>query len=317
MKILAMIQGALGDGIMALWGLRAVAGHTGARLTLICSPNLGSLARDLGLAQSVFPVLSPEMTSLYGPAPSPWVRGQLQNHDVVLVFSFSRDLFRAVQSLAPKAVKIPPRPGPGETIHVLDFILQHLHKAGLTACPSLDEHKGLSSAFDLYSTHEGKFDPQVLMHPGSGSHRKNWPLENYVALYHVIKGKGLSVKCVLGPEDHALDEHLSKTLPAAKILKPETLLDFKDCLLGCQVYLGNDSGATHLSALLGVPTVVIFGPSDPVRWRPVGPIVRVLHPLLACKSCFETQTENCRIPPCLLNTLPVDVLAVVEDMLDF
>ena len=45
----------------------------------------------------------------------------------------------------------------------------------------------------------------------------------------------------------------------------------------CAAYLGNDSGVTHLAALAGVPTVALFGPSDPARWSPLGPRVTVLR----------------------------------------
>jgi len=38
----------------------------------------------------------------------------------------------------------------------------------------------------------------------------------------------------------------------------------------CDVYLGNDSGITHLAAALGIETVAIFGPTDPVQWGPPG-----------------------------------------------
>src|SRR5207247_10062448 len=45
----------------------------------------------------------------------------------------------------------------------------------------------------------------------------------------------------------------------------------------CKCYLGNDSGLTHLAAMLGVPTVAIFSPTDPKIWRPVGPFVNVIQ----------------------------------------
>jgi ADP-heptose:LPS heptosyltransferase len=45
----------------------------------------------------------------------------------------------------------------------------------------------------------------------------------------------------------------------------------------CRCYLGNDAGITHLAAMLGVPTIVLFGPSDPAIWQPVGPSVEILQ----------------------------------------
>jgi ADP-heptose:LPS heptosyltransferase len=47
-------------------------------------------------------------------------------------------------------------------------------------------------------------------------------------------------------------------------------------MLCCKCYLGNDSGITHLAALLGVPTLALFGASDPAVWHPVGKAVKVI-----------------------------------------
>src|SRR5207237_7479770 len=45
----------------------------------------------------------------------------------------------------------------------------------------------------------------------------------------------------------------------------------------CNGSLGNDSCITHLAAMLGVPTLALFGPTDPLTWRPLGPFVRVIQ----------------------------------------
>jgi ADP-heptose:LPS heptosyltransferase len=62
-----------------------------------------------------------------------------------------------------------------------------------------------------------------------------------------------------------------------KILTNAPLLEVARHLQQCMCYLGNDSGITHLAAMLGVPTVAIFGPTDPAIWRPMGPSVKVIH----------------------------------------
>jgi heptosyltransferase-3 len=55
-------------------------------------------------------------------------------------------------------------------------------------------------------------------------------------------------------------------------------------LAGCHAYLGNDSGVSHLAGLCGARTVVLFGPTSPVVWSPLGPRVRTMT--------FETQPEE-------------------------
>jgi ADP-heptose:LPS heptosyltransferase len=48
-------------------------------------------------------------------------------------------------------------------------------------------------------------------------------------------------------------------------------------LARCSGYVGNDSGVTHLAGLLGIPTLALFGPTDPARWAPLAPRVRVVR----------------------------------------
>ncbi len=61
------------------------------------------------------------------------------------------------------------------------------------------------------------------------------------------------------------------------VLVDAPLLEVAQHLRQCQRYLGNDSGITHLAAMLGIPTIALFGPSDPAVWRPIGPDVEVIH----------------------------------------
>jgi ADP-heptose:LPS heptosyltransferase len=64
---------------------------------------------------------------------------------------------------------------------------------------------------------------------------------------------------------------------AAEVRRPATLLELLDCLKDASVFVGNDSGPGHLAAIVGTPTVSIFGPTDPTRWGPLGPAVRVVR----------------------------------------
>jgi ADP-heptose:LPS heptosyltransferase len=63
----------------------------------------------------------------------------------------------------------------------------------------------------------------------------------------------------------------------AKVVEPGTCLDLLNELSSAGVFVGNDSGPGHLAGILGIPTVVVFGPSNPTQWKPLGPHVSVLH----------------------------------------
>jgi heptosyltransferase-3 len=102
----------------------------------------------------------------------------------------------------------------------------------------------------------------AVIHPFSGSARKNWPLEKFRALAAKLP---MPVRWCSGEEDPLLPE-------AVRI--PD-LLDLARFLAGAQLYIGNDSGVTHLSAAVGVPTLAIFRASNPAIWAPRGDHVRV------------------------------------------
>jgi len=105
----------------------------------------------------------------------------------------------------------------------------------------------------------------AILHPFSGSAKKNWPLENFRDLASRLS---IPAKFCAGPEDRF--EH------AARI---ENLFDLACFISTASVYIGNDSGITHLAAAAGTPVVAIFLATDPRIWRPRGDRVIVLeHP---------------------------------------
>jgi ADP-heptose:LPS heptosyltransferase len=76
----------------------------------------------------------------------------------------------------------------------------------------------------------------------------------------------MPVRWCAGREDAALDE------PVTRI---DDLYELAQWLAGAGLYIGNDSGVTHLAAAVGTPVVALFGPTDPAAWAPRGPNVRV------------------------------------------
>jgi len=111
---------------------------------------------------------------------------------------------------------------------------------------------------------------EVIIQPGSGSAKKNWPLENFTALAEALRKAGHRVLWCLGPAEGDLAE-CRPALPAMP------LTDLARTLAGAALFVGNDSGIGHLASLAGTPTIAIFGPTDPAVWRPAGPRVTVLR----------------------------------------
>jgi len=110
----------------------------------------------------------------------------------------------------------------------------------------------------------------AVIHPFSGSTRKNWPLAKFRALAQRIE-RVMPVEWCAGPEDPPLDG-------AVRIAG---LYELACWLAQARLYLGNDSGVTHLAAAVGTPVLALFGPTDPAVWAPRGPHVRVAQWLAA------------------------------------
>ena len=103
----------------------------------------------------------------------------------------------------------------------------------------------------------------IVIHPFSGSARKNWPLSSYEELARYLR---YPVEWTAGPEE-----------ALAGAMRFANLADLAMWLRGARLYIGNDSGITHLAAALGVRTLALFGPSSPETWAPRGENVMVLN----------------------------------------
>ena len=96
----------------------------------------------------------------------------------------------------------------------------------------------------------------VVIHPFSGSAGKNWPLNRYQELARKL---ALPVEWTAGPEE---------VLENAQ--RFDSLLDLARWMAGAALYVGNDSGISHLAAAIGLPSIVVFRSTQPRLWAPRG-----------------------------------------------
>jgi ADP-heptose:LPS heptosyltransferase len=80
------------------------------------------------------------------------------------------------------------------------------------------------------------------------------------------------------------------------------------------LYLGNDSGVSHLAAALGVITAVLFGPSNVPRWAPRGKNVTVLTQNTACSPCTVSTMKSCAHRKCLTTLEPEYVIRKLAEL---
>ena len=175
-------------------------------------------------------------------------------------------------------------------------------------------------------THAGEETPELpgegawlAVAPGSGQAGKNWPLTHYYEVSRALAWEyKLGVVWLAGPAEAAWLPYL-KALAAAQgqaLLAGAPLMRVAAVLSRCRLFLGNDSGLTHLAAALGGPAVVaLFGPTDPGVWAPPGKRVRILTGTCAQAPCARGRTIPCPKPQCLEDLSPERVLAVAGTIL--
>ncbi len=103
----------------------------------------------------------------------------------------------------------------------------------------------------------------AIIHPFSGSRGKNWPLGRF----REVAGRlSLPVEWTAGPEE-----------ALAEARRFDELWELGEWIASARLFVGNDSGISHLAAAVGTPVVTVFGPSDPKIWTPGGPAVRAVR----------------------------------------
>jgi heptosyltransferase III len=118
----------------------------------------------------------------------------------------------------------------------------------------------------------------IVCHIGAGSDAKRWPLERFCDLSDRLARCG-EVRLIAGEVESERLNTCERQLFAGA--GGEFIQDFEalaSLLRSASVMVGCDSGPTHLAAQLGIRTMAIFGPTDPARWGPVGPLARWLAP---------------------------------------
>jgi hypothetical protein len=187
--------------------------------------------------------------------PPPRLIADLRGFDsIVSWYGANRPEFRElVDSLGLPFTFLPALPPQGLAIHATDIYLDQVR--ALAEC-RVDPvpHISCDVARENFA----------VIHPFSGSPRKNWPLENFRQLARGLERR-MPVRWCAGPEDP----------PLAGAQRFDDLYELACWLAQASLYIGNDSGITHLAAAVGTPVLAIFGPTVPAVWAPRGPHVRV------------------------------------------
>lgn len=248
------------------------------------------------------------------------VRGQLQTwlEDCDLVIGWMEDRDGTLSETlkrggAQEVVVRSPFSPAIEAIHQRDRFFEAIHEgpsegAGTVrlTVPEPVLHLG-QACLDAADFSTGQ--PLVVIHPGSGSAHKCVASEALAAVVAAVQLSGSAPVILEGPADREPVELLMQSCARPPIvLKDLDLLTLAGVLAQTRLFVGQDSGVTHMAGLIGVRTVALFGPTDPARWAPIGAQVTVLQgaPCL-CQSWNDVN--RCKEKPCL--TMPQDRLVAL------
>jgi len=246
------------------------------------------------------------------------VRGFFAGYDAVYswmgsgVAEFALQLRSVTQG---KALLFPFRPLQSG-IHQADYFLHCVAATPAVALPCVSVKPEASLWYERYSRRHSLFDSPVLaLAPGSGAREKNWPVLWFAAVVQWWRQRFQgTVIVILGPveEERAGYDGLCRD---ALVVRNLDLARLTALLARCDLYLGNDSGTTHLAAAAGAPTVALFGPSDAAQWTPRGTHVMTLTRQEECSPCAGSTMKGCLHRRCLTAMEPGAVIRQLEEWL--
>jgi ADP-heptose:LPS heptosyltransferase len=113
---------------------------------------------------------------------------------------------------------------------------------------------------------------RITLQPGSGGVGKCWPIENFCELAARLQQEDFKPLFLLGPAETERwgQEVVARLKAHAQIIQDIPLEQVVELLSESTAYIGNDSGISHLAGAMDLPSLVIFGLTDPQHWRPLG-----------------------------------------------
>ena len=294
-RILIIRGGAIGDFILTLPSLKALRdARPDAHIEILGYKHIAALAENRFYAQAVHSIE-------HGPLSSFFARNSELPEELADYFSnfhlvvsylydpdriFEKNLRRCgVENLLCGPAKILETAG-----HAARQLTRPIEDLGINVCdftetvfPSLDDRQFAREFLGSLQ------QPIIGIHPGSGGAEKNWPLENWIGLFSRRAafslseqeggqtGNCFSLIVVSGEADEAQTEQLEREWKNRGVRFAKNLpLPHLAAVLERSIFIGHDSGISHLAAAAGANCILLFGPTDPNVWAPQNSNVRIL-----------------------------------------
>ncbi len=159
--------------------------------------------------------------------------------------------------------------------------------------------------------------PFAVLQPGAAFATRRWPLENFPPLAEWLASEWkLTPIVLLGPGERELRAEAERLFhPPSVVLEGLDLRQLIALLSGARLFVGHDTGPTHVAAAAGCPVVEIFGSSTPVYWRPWATPSRVVLNEYACRPCRGDRCYAFDEPRCILSVTIEQVKQACRELL--
>lgn len=271
-RALVLRGGALGDLILTLLVVRALR-RKFDQVNIVANRRFADLTGN-----PKWTLDDPDLARFFvadAELPRGW-REYFRGHDLILSYLHDPDRTFETNVRACGVLRFvvgPHRIGPG--MHATEQLAAPLRQLGIAVtdwAPKIDE----LSAREIAAARAEFPLPLLALHAGSGSPRKNWPMENWIGLIEEQLARGEGVVIIGGEADSSAVARVREQFgPRVGYAITWPLRRVAALVAGAR-FFGHDSGISHLAAAAGANCTVLFGPTDPKMWAPRGSDVRVL-----------------------------------------
>lgn len=267
-RVLVIRGGAIGDFILTLPVLRLLKDSIPlCHLEVMGYLSIATLAQAAGLADTVRSLDHRTMAPLFAKnaAIDEALAEHLRSFNLIVSYLFDPDgHFRAsMERIGVKTLIESPHRVQNDGTHASRQLARSLEKLAFF----LEEEHLLKTHFPRRNVEKGR----IAIHIGSGSETKNWPLDRWMAL--ADKMGDAEVIFITGEAEEERGMRITDR-PNWHALP---LSELASRLSTCAAFFGHDSGISHLAAACGVPSLLLFGPTDPAVWAPPQPHVTILR----------------------------------------
>ncbi|MDB5107805.1 MAG: putative Glycosyl transferase, family 9 [Candidatus Binatus sp.] len=275
-RVLVIFPGAIGDLICVMPSIDAIARrHRGAAIELMARGELARFAVGRTVLTRGHSIDRPEVSALFAESSEVNERARElfgQFNRIYCFFAFEDDCLRKRLHEATDGIGSFHRFRPEGAGHVA---AGYLASIGEPDCPIRVRIE--PTVEDIEAARRvigsiGDGSKLAVIFPGSGSPAKNWPAEKFADLTQALAAQ-TAVAIVIGPAEKSIARIFrANRISKVTVIENVELGTVAGLARLASVFIGNDSGMSHLAAAVGTRGVALFGPTDPARWSPIGEV---------------------------------------------